>query len=133
MKKSGVPAQDLSDLEREVMGVIWKYTKATSRQIKEDLDSRRPLALTTILTILTRLKKKQYIEEVPSTGRAMVFSALVPRESIQKKSIHGVLSRFFSGSPASLVSHLLHEEIVNDVKLIEIRKILDERMNQRRI
>ena len=128
MKKSFIPQQDLSDLERDVMMVLWSKNLATSRQIKEELDASRPLALTTILTILARLKKKNYIEEIPSTGRAMVFRPLVPREPILRKNIRGILAKFFSGSPSSLVSHLLHDELVSREELIEIKKLIEARI-----
>lgn len=128
MRKSPIPQQDLSDLERDVMMVLWSKKIATSRQIKDELDASRPLALTTILTILARLKKKNYIEEIPSTGRSMVFKPLVPREPVLRKKIRGILAQFFSGSPSLLVSHLLHDELVNREELMEIKKLIEARM-----
>ena len=56
--------RELSSLERRVMQVIWEKNKATSKEIKKALEPTKQLALSTILTILSRLEKKQYIKEI---------------------------------------------------------------------
>jgi predicted transcriptional regulator len=124
--------KDLSELEREVMTIIWQKGRASSREIKDALDASRPLALTTILTVLSRLRKKNYIAEVTRLGRAQVFKPLVPLEKVATKRIRGVLKHFFSGSPSSLVSHLLDHESMDDLELMEIRRLLEEKMNKKR-
>lgn len=131
MPKDNSGAKDLSELEREVMSIIWEKNRASSREIKEALEPERPLALTTILTVLSRLRKKNYIAEVPRLGRAQVFQPLVPRERVATKRIRGVLKHFFSGSPSSLVSHLLDHESIDASELIEIRRLLEEKMNKK--
>ena len=134
MQKMKQPERDLSDLEREVMSVLWDKGRSTSCQVKEILDIRKPLALTTILTILSRLRKKGYVMEVPSPGRSMVFAPRVPRKSVAQKRISGLLKQFFSGSPASLVAHLLDHEKIPEAELDEVRRMIEEKMksNKRR-
>ena len=132
MPKKNSGAKDLSDLEREVMSIIWEKGRASSREIKEVLEPKRPRALTTILTVLSRLRKKNYITEIPRLGRARIFKPLVPRERVATRRIRNVLKHFFSGSPSSLVSHLLDHESIDDSELLEIRRLLEEKMNKKR-
>ena len=130
MRNSNNPQHTLSELEREVMSIIWEKKKVTSREIREALEPERPLALTTILTVISRLKKKKYILEVPSLGRSMVFKAAIPREKVAGNRLRGLLKQFFRGSPSSLVAHLLDSESISDDELKEIRGILEEKMEK---
>jgi len=128
MRKIVSPDRELSELERQVMSALWDRGRSTARDLREILEPEKPLALTTILTILARLRKKGYIIEVPRLGRSMVFAPLVPRKSVAQKCIRGLLKQFFSGSPSSLVAHLLESEKISDEELAEIRKRLEEKM-----
>jgi len=132
MRNTNTPKQNLSELEQEIMNILWKKKKATSREIKEALEPEKSLALTTVLTMITRLKKKNYIKEVPSLGRAMMFTYCVPKKNVAEKRIRGLLKQFFSGSPSSLVAHLLDHEGISSEELTEIRRLIQNKTNNKR-
>ncbi|MGO4383912.1 BlaI/MecI/CopY family transcriptional regulator [Specibacter sp. RAF43] len=61
----------LGDLERAVMDLLWEHPDAITANILRDLLARRhsatdadarPLAVTTVLTVLSRLEKKGLVE-----------------------------------------------------------------------
>ena len=53
----------LPESELEIMQIIWKETAPVSRLlIEERLQQEHPLAPTTILTLLTRLCEKSFLE-----------------------------------------------------------------------
>lgn len=61
----------LGDLERAVMDLLWEHPEAITANTLRDLLSRRPsateadsrpLAVTTVLTVLSRLEKKGLVE-----------------------------------------------------------------------
>jgi predicted transcriptional regulator len=112
----------LSRLESVIMGVLWDRGDSTAKEVREILMDSKPLAHTTVLTILSRLKEKGYIREVPSLGRSLTFRPVVPRERIAKTSVSEVIARFFGGSPQELVSHLIEEKHLNEGDLEDIRK-----------
>jgi len=129
MKKK--PLKELSNLETVVMELIWEKGKATSNEIREELEPERPLALTTVLTILSRLRKKGYIKETPHLGRRIVFKPAFPRESVGGRKMKTLLDSFFKGSAASLVAQLLKEEKIDDAELARIERMIGERKKQK--
>lgn len=70
-------------LEQRVMQSLWDHADQTPRQVLERLnaDSTRPLAYTTVTTILVRLSRKGYVER-RLTGRTYRYSALVDRANV---------------------------------------------------
>jgi len=114
----------LTDLETEVMQVLWKLGTATAGEMRETLAATRPLALTTVLTVLGKLREKKVVRLVPTIGRAMKFRAVVPRAAVAGRSLRGLLERFFNGSPASLMAHLVKEGDLDDAEMKEIRRLL---------
>ena len=53
----------VSDAELEVLKVLWARSSATVREVEGDLrQQKRRLAYNTVLTLLTRLREKGYIE-----------------------------------------------------------------------
>lgn len=66
----------LGDLERAVMDRLWSVPEPqTVRQVREALNTRRPLAYNTILTVLARLAKKDVVVQYRDR-RAYRYAAL---------------------------------------------------------
>jgi predicted transcriptional regulator len=80
----------LGDLERAVMEVLWDLpaslpdgsapATATARQIADRLAARRPLAYTTVLTVLHRLERKRLVRRLRE-GRAHRYAPMASREA----------------------------------------------------
>jgi predicted transcriptional regulator len=80
----------LGDLERAVMEVLWDLPASppdgsapatvTARQIAERLAARRPLAYTTVLTVLHRLERKRLVRRLRE-GRAHRYAPVASREA----------------------------------------------------
>ena len=70
-------------MEAEVMDVLWSSDDALSvRQVLEALNARRskPLAYTTVMTVLTRLADKDVLAR-EQAGRGFVYSAVAGDEA----------------------------------------------------
>jgi len=118
----------LSPLETDVMQVVWDKGEVTASDVRKALSATRPLAHTTVITMLDRLLKKDVLEERPGTGRSRRFKARVPREDVAEQLLGNIRKKFFQGSAASLVAHLMSDPAVDEEEMVEIRKILDEKM-----
>ena len=70
------------ELENEVMDVLWDADGSlTSQEILDRINqNNHELALTTILTVLTRLVDKGLVNRAAGTGRSFNFSATETRE-----------------------------------------------------
>jgi predicted transcriptional regulator len=71
------------------------------------------------------LKAKGYLTS-RKEGRAFVFEPRLNRETVARKAVHQLLSKFFAGSASELVLAFLREEELTSEQLDEIKqKILD--------
>ena len=72
----------LPDAEQEVMQAIWACTAPVARtDIEEILFKTHPMAMTTLLTLLTRLSEKGFIS-IEKNGRRSYYTRAFPRKII---------------------------------------------------
>ena len=113
----------LTNGEHRIMEVIWARGSATVAEVVEALKGQD--AYTTILTLMRILKDKGYLSS-RKEGRAFVFVPRVDRDTVARKAVNQLLSKFFSGSPSELVLSFLREEDLTPQELDELkRKIMD--------
>ena len=92
----------LTDLELDVMNIVWKHGSVTVRQIVEELRAFRPLAYTTVQTVLTILTQKGFVGYI-QRGRAYVYRAIVQPKGIREETVNAVVDKLFEGSHQSLI------------------------------
>ena len=109
----------LTNAEHRIMEVIWAKGSATVADVVEALNGKD--AYTTILTLMTILKGKGYLSS-RKEGRAFVFVPKVDRDTVARKAVHQLLSKFFAGSPSELVLSFLREEQLTPQELDAIKK-----------
>jgi len=96
-------AELLGPLERRVMDALWLLGPSNARQILDTLnrDAERPLAYTTVMTILVRLNEKGYATREPR-GRQFEYRAAVGPDELAdaagRRELHRLLERY--GAPA---------------------------------
>jgi predicted transcriptional regulator len=113
----------LTNAEHRIMEIIWARGAATVADVVEALHGKD--AYTTILTLMRILKAKGYLTS-RKEGRAFVFVPRVDRDTVARKAVHQLLSKFFAGSASELVLTFLREEELTPEQLDEIKqKILD--------
>ncbi len=116
----------LSALELDVMDVVWDLGECTSAQVIDAFQSRRPLAPTTIRTVLTNLRNKGYVEALPALERGYKFRASIGREDVARRSLKDMLPSLFQNSPIRAISYLIEDAGVSDDELDEIRRMIDK-------
>ena len=109
----------LTNAEHRIMEIIWAKGSATVADVVEALHGRD--AYTTILTLMRILKAKGYLS-TRKEGRAFVFEPKVDRETVARKAVHQLLSKFFAGSPSELVLTFLREDEFTPEQLDEIKE-----------
>jgi predicted transcriptional regulator len=79
MSKSG---RQQGELEALILDALWNSSgePLTSQQILELVSPDGSLALTTIVTVLSRLVDKELVTRKPGAGRSLLFSAAQSRE-----------------------------------------------------
>jgi predicted transcriptional regulator len=108
-QENSVPVARLGELERAVMETLWDLTAdpeltaetgeegvepgtATARQVSDRLGATRPLAYTTVLTVLDRLERKRLVRRLRE-GRAHRYAPIATREAYAAKLMLDALGR----------------------------------------
>ena len=117
----------LSELQLALMRVLWTRGQASTAEVAEALrEQQRPLAHTTVATLLTRLEKRGLLSS-RREGRALLYRPLVSETEVQRSMVGRLLDRLFAGRPSALVSHLLDARGVNAAELAELQALLKQR------
>src|SRR5215470_2565387 len=97
----------LGDLETRVMRAIWARGKpVTVRDVLGDLQAERPLAYTTVMTVMGNLRKKGWLRR-QDEGRAYRYEPLVTAEEYSAALMRQALEAS-TDRPAALM-HFLDE------------------------
>ncbi len=115
----------LPDSELELMHIIWDREPPVSRaDIEQQLTVRHDLASTTILTLLTRLCEKGFLQ-VEKQGRANLYRPLVSRRDYLAYESRTLLDKLYGGSIRTFASALCDSGISKE-ELAELRKFLED-------
>lgn len=127
MTKRTPPEKPLTEVELEMMNVIWRIGPCNVNQILEALPSDRDLAYTTVSTMVRILEQKNFVTATKS-GRSHLYQAAIDKSDYQVKSISEVVTNVFDGMPVALIKQLLNSKNISEQDLQEIRTILGERV-----
>ncbi len=119
MKKK-LNADQLGELEGEVMRVLWDISEGTVEDVSSHLDTGKKLAYTTVMTVLGRLVEKGFLAR-EKQGRAYVYRPMVSRQLIADSALRSVVDRFFDGVSSRAVARLLGAR--EDMDEAELRRL----------
>lgn len=114
----------LTEVELELMEVLWQKGLATVGEIVEALPQER-LAYSSVLTVMRILEQKGYVTH-EKEGRAFVYRPLVDRQQARKSVLGYLLKRFFDDSPELLVVNLLENEDLSVTEVERLKRLIDE-------
>ena len=75
------------------------------KEVQEIVGATRPLAYTTIMTVLERLVKKGKLTR-RKAGRAFIYTPTASREAMRDVAVRELLESFFDGKPEDLQAYL---------------------------
>jgi BlaI family penicillinase repressor len=121
----------LTPLETLIMNALWHDSPAAVKQIQERLKSVKPMAYSTVLTMMRILRDKGFLVS-ERQGKADLYRPVVSRDDAGRRSLGEVIDSFFSGSAEALVSQLLDGRSLSDEELKAIRAELDKTLESRK-
>jgi predicted transcriptional regulator len=129
MKTQAATLPLLTRGESDVMRVLWKRGHATVSEVVEEYT--RPIAYTTVLTVLRVLEEKGYVAHAKElSGRAHVYRPLVDEHRAQRSHLRDLLERLFSGRPDEMVNGLLDNERLTRTDLEALKERIDQKLGQ---
>ena len=108
----------------EILRVLWQRSEATVIEIQHALRAERPLAATTIATLLSRLEKRGLVA-YRTEGRQYVYHALLQERDAQQHALVEVTQGLFAGDVATMVSQLLSSHELRPGDLARVRALID--------
>jgi predicted transcriptional regulator len=118
-------SETLTGQELEIMKVIWPRGQATIREVYDELRERRPIAYTTVQTMMNILEAKGHLKKQPG-DRANVYAPVRAQQTVVRSMVREFVNRVFDGSARPLLVHLLKEKGLTDRERRELQKLLDE-------
>jgi len=123
-RKKGSSA--LTNLELQLMQVLWRDGLSCVQQVQKSLAPSNDLAYTTIQTVLNTLERKGKVRR-SLVGRAYEYEATITKETILKQAVRELTERMFGGSSEDLVMSLVKSRQVDPARIADLsRKILAE-------
>ena len=118
------PIDQLGDLQRAVLEVLWEIDEATVQDVAQRLKPERDLAYTTVLTTLQNLAKAGWVQH-EKVGRAYVYSPTRSRDQANAKSISSFVKRAFGGNAKLMLQALLDTDELSKDELLELKRMID--------
>jgi predicted transcriptional regulator len=119
------PEKKLTDAELEIMHVVWELSGGTVRQVHERLNQQRPLAYTTVMTMMKILEDKGHLTR-HKQGRAYRYEPVRPKSQVISGMIDDFVGRVFEGSATPLILSLVKDKKIPKKDLEEIARIIRE-------
>jgi len=114
-----------SDLELQVLAVLWKTGPTTARRVMDSLPDKKKRAYTTILTVMQVMERKGLVRHTRD-GMANVYEPTVTRGQVMRPIMRGWVTKIFGGSPSAAVQQLLSETEIDEAELAKIQAIVKE-------
>ncbi|MFA5394123.1 MAG: BlaI/MecI/CopY family transcriptional regulator [Candidatus Ratteibacteria bacterium] len=115
--------KDFSKAELEVMKVLWEKRSATVKEVQEELFRKKRWRYTTVLTFISRLYSKGFLER-EKTGMAYVYKPTLPEKKAMGKMVDGFIDRVFGGEIAPMMNYLSESKALKPDEISALRKLV---------
>jgi predicted transcriptional regulator len=115
----------LTAQELAIMKVIWRQERATVRDVYEALRDARPVAYTTVMTMMNILETKGYLKK-DKQDRAYLYRPARPERTVIASMVREFVNRVFDGAPRPLLLHLVKDTDLDENERRELLRLIDE-------
>src|SRR5688500_19369631 len=119
------PTATLTPQELAIMKVVWSLDKATVRDVYEAMRATRPVAYTTVMTMMKILEDKGYLKKT-LVDRAHVYKPVKPRQQVMGAMVRDFVDRVFDGAPSALLLHLAKSNTLTEEQRRAIKQLIGE-------
>ncbi len=121
--------QNPTEAELEILQIIWKKTKASVREVHEELSSRKEVGYTTTLKIMQIMHDKGILAR-DTSARSHIYTALAKKEKTQNSLLNNFINATFKGSTKNLIVQALGNAQPSQEELDEIKALINKLENQ---
>jgi len=121
-----------TEFELEILKIVWKSSPQTVRIIRDQLaKAGRESAHTSVITMLNIMYQKGYLDK-KKEGKSYLFWPIVSEADVSQKMLGDMVARVFDGSAKSLVLNLIDGEEIDESELLELRKLINQKVREQR-
>ncbi len=113
----------LAELQLAIMHVLWERGEATVAEVREALRAERPLAYTTVATMLSKMEKKSHVTH-RIEGRAHIYRPDIDQQQVSRSMVTDLAERLFAGDVTKMVSHLLDGCEIDAAELARLKALI---------
>ena len=121
----------LTELQLEIMSVLWKKGSATVADVHDTIGTKRGLAPATVATLLRRLEKKGAVAH-ETEGRQFVYQALITSAAARRSVLSEVAERLLPADVPALINQLLASRKIGAEELEQVKKLIEAREREER-
>jgi BlaI family transcriptional regulator, penicillinase repressor len=121
----------LSEVQLEIMHVVWDGGEVTVTDVWTVLSQRRQVTRNTVLTLMDRLEKKGWLQR-RAQGQTHYYTAAAARASTLGSVVRRLVDGAFAGSAEGLVLALLEGRGVSDEEAKRIRQLIDNTQGRKK-
>ena len=115
----------LGDGELEVMRAVWEAREpVTASKILEEIQEKRTWGLSTLMTVLSRLIEKGYLE-CDRTTRTNIYFAKIDEKDYKKKESRSFLEKMHKNSISDFVSCLYAGGDISSEEIAELKRFIE--------
>jgi len=107
------------------MKIVWRKDEVTVRDVYESLRESRPIAYTTVMTMMRILQEKGYLTKV-AEERAHVYKPSRPRQQVVGAMLREFVDRVFDGASDSLLLHLAKDNKLTAKQKRLVTRLIEE-------
>jgi predicted transcriptional regulator len=119
------PSGTLTPQELAIMKVVWRLDTATVRDVYEAFRKARPVAYTTVMTMMKVLEDKGYLHKT-MVDRAHVYKPTKPRNQVVGAMVRDFVDRVFDGASEPLLLHLAKDARLTERQRKAVKRIIEE-------
>lgn len=124
MRKAGPPREVPPPLEMLCLKALWSLSEGTVNDVRGAVAAAKPLAYTTVMTVLERLARKNVISR-RKAGRAFVYTPCISRDTMRRLALKEFVDGFFDGSERQLAEFLQRPKPEEPLPVIDSPSGLD--------
>ena len=119
------PSSQPTDVELQILEVLWQRGPSTVRQVHNALAPRRDTGYSTTLKMLQVMREKGLVGRDESV-RPQVYRPAETRRQTQLKMLDELTQKAFGGSAKKLVMRMLSGRRISPDELAEIQRLIDD-------
>jgi len=117
------PSKYPTELELEILKVLWQDGESSVRDVKQALKGFRKLAHTSVMTMMTIMTEKGYLKRRKKSNY-YIYKPLITEKAITSGMLGDIVERLFDGSAMAAMVNLLETGDIDESELAELRKLI---------